>query len=134
VKPRNSDILVRVAIVSLTLSTAYIHSTLGGGLYTLNAIGYVAGAAAMIAPFAITRRYRWFIRLGLAGYAVTTIVAWAVQGPYYMTAYLAKAIELALVTLLVIDFARGAGNPVDRVRDEIRSILGRPHGPLAGRA
>jgi hypothetical protein len=111
-----------VAIVALALSTAYIHLTLGGLRFTLNATGYVVLAAAMIAPIAIAVRYRWLIRLALAGYAATTIVAWAVEGPYYSTAYVAKAIELALIALLVIDMARRDGNPVERLRHEVRSL------------
>jgi hypothetical protein len=119
--------------VALASATAYIHFTLGGALFTLNAIGYVVGAAAIVVPIPIARRYRWLIRIGLAGYAATTIVAWAVDGPYFSTAYVAKAIELALITLLVIDFARRDGNPIDRVRDELRSLFGRSQGEAAGR-
>ncbi len=128
-----ADVAIRVAIVSLALGTAYIHSTLGGARFTLNAVGYLLGAAAVVAPFAIARRYRWLIRIGLAGYAATTIVAWAIEGPYYTTAYVAKAIELALITLLVVDFACRDGNPIDLVRDELRSRFGRARGPAAGR-
>ena len=87
----------------------------------------------MVVPIAIARRHRWLIRIGLAGYAATTIVAWAVEGPYYATAYVAKAIELALIALLVIDFARCDGNPIDRVRDEVRSLSGGSRGTAAGR-
>ena len=117
------DIVLRVAIVALALSTAYIHLTLGGLRFTLNAAGYVVLAAAMIAPFAIAVRHRWLIRLALMGYAATTIVAWAIEGPYYSTAYVAKAIELALITLLVIDTARRDGNPVERLRHEVRTLM-----------
>jgi hypothetical protein len=126
--------VLRVAIVSMTLATAYIHLTLGGLLFTLNAIGYVVGAAALIAPMAIAVRYRWLIRLGLAGYAATTIVAWVIHPIFFPTAYLAKAIEVALIVLLAIDFIRRDGNPIDRIRHEIRSLLGRPQGPASGRA
>ena len=128
-EPRSSrplsggDIALRVAIVALALSTAYIHLTLGGLRFTLNATGYVVLAAAMIAPIAIAVRYRWLIRLALAGYAATTIVAWAVEGAFYSTAYLAKAIELALIALLAIDIARRDGNPVDRLRHEVRALM-----------
>ena len=117
------DMVLRVAIVALALSTAYIHSTLGGLRFTLNATGYVALAIAMIAPIALAVRYRWLIRLALAGYAATTIVVWAVEGPYYSTAYVAKAIELALIALLVIDIARRDGNPVERPRREVRTLM-----------
>ena len=130
----DADIVLRVAIVALTLATAYIHLTLGGLLFTLNAIGYVVGAAALVVPIAIAVRYRWLLRIGLAGYAATTIAAWVIQPIYYPTAYLAKAIELALITVLAIDFIRRDGNPIERIRHEIRSLLARPQGPASGRA
>ena len=117
------DIVLRVAIVALALSTAWIHLNLGGLRFTLNAAGYVALAIAMIAPIALAVRYRWLIRLALAAYAATTIVAWAVEGPYYTTAYVAKAIELTLIALLVIDIARRDGNPVERLRHEVRMLM-----------
>jgi hypothetical protein len=41
----------------------------------LNAIGYFTAAVAMIVPLALAVRFRWFIRLGLIGYAATTILA-----------------------------------------------------------
>ncbi|HET7702358.1 MAG TPA: hypothetical protein VFK35_03090 [Candidatus Limnocylindrales bacterium] len=121
--PRSSlrplDVVIRIAIVGLTLGTAYIHSTLGGLLFTLNAIGYVVAAVAVVIPLGIAIRFRWFVRLGLVGYAAVAIVAWAVQGPYYQTAYIAKAIEIGLIALLAIDFARMDGNPVNVVRSEL---------------
>jgi len=122
------DVVLRTAIVALALGTASIHFRLGGPLFTLNGLGYVAGATAMIIPLTIVRRHRWLVRIGLAAFTVTTIVAWAVQGPFYPVAYLAKAIEVSLITLLAIDFARRDGNPIDRIRDELRSFLGRPQG------
>ena len=42
---RATDIAIRAGIVVLALSTAYIHSTLGGLLFTLNALGYVTAEA-----------------------------------------------------------------------------------------
>jgi hypothetical protein len=114
-----AGVALRFGIVALTLGTAYIHSTLGGLLFTLNATGYVVAAVAMIVPLALAVRFRWFIRLGLMGYAATAIVMWAIQGPYYSTAYIAKAIEVALIFLLAIDFLRADGNPVTVVRREV---------------
>ena len=130
----DADIVLRAATVALTLATAYIHSTLGGLLFTLNAIGYVVGAAALIVPISIAVRYRWLVRMGLAGYAATSIAAWLIQPTYYSTAYLAKAIELALIAVLAIDFIRRDGNPIDRIRHEIRSLQARPQGRASGRA
>ncbi len=115
------DAAIRLAIVGLVLGTAYIHSTLGGLLFTLNATGYLVAAVAMVIPLALASRFRWFIRLGLMGYAAATILGWALQGPYYSTAYLAKAIEVALIALLAIDFVRFDGNPIQVVRREIAS-------------
>jgi hypothetical protein len=113
------DVLLRVATVALTLATAYIHATLGGLLFTLNALGYLVGAAALIVPIPIVAHYRWLVRIGLAGYAATSIAAWIIQPTYYSTAYLAKVIELALIAVLAIDFIRRDGNPIDRIRHEI---------------
>jgi hypothetical protein len=120
---RPLDVIIRIAIVALVLGTAYIHSTLGGLLFTLNAIGYVVAAVAIAVPLGIAIRFRWFVRLGLMGYAATAIVAWAVQGPYYSTAYLAKAIELLLIVLLAVDFARMDGNPVKLVKGELSLLV-----------
>ena len=113
------DIVLRVASVALTLATAYIHATLGGLLFTLNALGYLVGAAALIVPVAIAAHYRWLVRIGLAAYAATSIGAWVIQPTYYSTAYLAKAIELTLIAVLAIDFIRRDGNPIDRIRQEM---------------
>ncbi len=68
---RAADVVIRAAIVVLALSTAYIHSTLGGLLFTLNAVGYVTAAVAMVIPLALAVRFRWVVRLGLIGYAMT---------------------------------------------------------------
>ena len=125
---RPLDVIIRIAIVGLTLGTAYIHSSLGGLLFTLNAGGYVVAALAIVIPLGLAIRFRWFIRIGLMGYAATAILAWAVQGPYYSTAYVAKAIEIVLITLLAIDFARMDGNPVKVIKSELAllsSKLGR---------
>ena len=118
-----AGIALRFGIVALTLGTAYIHSTLGGLLFTLNSIGYVVAAIAMIAPISLAGRFRWVVRLGLIGYAATAITAWAIMGPYYSTAYVAKGIEVALIVLLVVDFLRADGNPVSVVKRELAAGL-----------
>jgi len=116
-------IALRVAIVGLALGTAYIHSQLGGLLFTLNALGYVVAAVAMVIPLGIAIRFRWVVRLGLMGYAATTILGWAIQGPYYSTAFIAKGIEVALIALVAIDFVRADGNPVAKVLSELAAGL-----------
>ena len=120
-----TDIVLRVAIVGLVLATAYIHSTLGGLLFTLNATGYLVAAVALVIPIALAVRFRWVVRLGLIGYAAATIIGWAIQGPYFMTAYIAKAIEVTLIILLAVDFARMDGNPVNVVKSEFAQLSAR---------
>lgn len=127
-----TDAALRLAIVALTLATAYIHSTLGGLLFTLNATGYVVAAVAMLAPIALASRFRWVVRLGLIGYAATTIAGWAIQGPYYSTAYVAKAIEVVLIAAVALDFVRFDGNPVAKVRSEVAAALAYLRGRRTG--
>ena len=100
-------ILLTGVIVELTLATAFIHFTLGGTLFLLNAAGYVALAAgylvAAAAPTPSTRRLGWLPRLGLAAYASVTIVAYLVAGPYFTLGWVTKGIEVAIVTLVIAD-------------------------------
>ena len=116
------DVVIRAAIVALTLATGYIHFTLGGLLFTLNATGYAVAAVAIVIPLALAVRFRWIVRVGLIGYAATAIVAWAIMGPYFTTAYIAKAVEVALITLLAVDFARHDGNPINVVKREAAAL------------
>jgi hypothetical protein len=130
----DADIVLRVAIVALALGTAYIHLTLGGLLFTLTAFGFGGFAGALIAPIALAERFRWLLRLGLIGFTLSVIGGWVLDGARYDIAYLTKAIEVALIGLLAVDFARRDGNPIERVRHEVRSLLARPHGSASGRA
>ncbi len=107
---------IRVAIVGLTLATGWIHLTLGTLLFTLNGLGYLAAAAAMVVPLGLAVRFRWLIRIGLIGYAGAAIVGWYVMGPRYDVAYVAKAIEVALIILLAIEVRAYDGSPIRRIR------------------
>jgi hypothetical protein len=108
-------IVLTTAIVALTLATAYIHSTLGGLLFTLNALGYVALAVAIVIGATVTLpfvvRFSWLPRVALFGYTVATMLGWLMMGPRYDMAYLAKAIEGVLLALLVVDIYRVYGGP-----------------------
>lgn len=119
---RPAGLVLRAAIVGLALATGWIHLTLGGALFTLNALGYGAAAVAMVAPLGLAVRLRWLIRLGLIGYAATTIVGWYLMGPRYDVAYLAKGIELALIVLLLAEVRAYDGNPLRRLRRERRPL------------
>jgi hypothetical protein len=116
-------VALRGLTVGLVLVTAYIHSTLGGLLFSLNAFGYLVAAVAMVVPLGIAVHYRGVVRLGLIGYALTAIVGWAIMGPRYETAYIAKADELILISVLAIDFLRADGNPVSYVKSVVADGL-----------
>jgi hypothetical protein len=115
-------LLLRAAIVGLTLATGWIHLTLGSLLFELNGLGYLVAAAAMVVPIGLAVRYRWFVRLGLVGYALTAIVGWYLMGPRYDVAYIAKAIELALITLLGVEIWAYDGNPLRRIGRTVRPL------------
>jgi hypothetical protein len=122
--------IVVIALVELTLTTAYIHLSLGGMLFTLNAIGYVGLALAFVViatvPHPLVRRFDWLPRVGLGAYTIATIGGYLVLGPYFSLGWVAKAIEVAILTLLVADFRRAYGSPADLVRAALASVgLGR---------
>jgi hypothetical protein len=118
--------VLTAGIVALALTTGWIHFNLGGLLFTLNGLGYAGLAAlyviAAVAPHPLIARFSWAPRVALAGYAVVTIVAWAVQGPYFSTAYVAKAVEVALIALITVDVFRVYGGPIGLVRSAIASV------------
>ena len=117
------DIVLRSAIVALTVATGVIHLTLGGLLFTLNGLGYLTAAVLMIVPLQLAIRYRGVVRLGLIGYAATTIVGWYLMGPRYETAYIAKAIEVGLIALLAIEIRRLDGSPAAIVRRALGDVV-----------
>jgi hypothetical protein len=126
--PRGMELALAAAIVELTLTTAYIHASLGGLLFTLNALGYVALAAAYVVaiavPHPLVRRFAWLPPVALAAYALATILGYLVMGPYFSLGWVAKAIEVALITLLAADAVRAHGSPAGLVRAARASVAG----------
>jgi len=118
--------LIATAIVVLTLTTAYVHFSLGGPLFTLNAAGYAALAVAWIAiatvPHPLVRRFDWMPRIGLAGYVALTITAYLVIGPYFTLGWVAKAIEVAILILLVADLRIAFGTLAGLVGAALSSV------------
>ena len=119
---RWATLALTIPIVELALTTGYIHLTLGGPLFTLNAVGYGVLAAAYAVGAAanggIIGRLAWAPRVALFGYTLTTIGAYLVIGPYFTLGWVAKAVEVALLTLIAADLARAygsAGGLVDAV-------------------
>ncbi|HET9085652.1 MAG TPA: hypothetical protein VFN41_14745 [Candidatus Limnocylindrales bacterium] len=103
--------ILRLEIVALTLATAWIHASLGSTLFLLNAVGYVVLAAALVVPGPVAR-LRWLVRYALIGFAATTIIAWFAFGARFDLAYLSKAIELALIGLLLVESWVVDGGPL----------------------
>lgn len=99
-------------ILELTLATAIIHFTLGGTLFLLNGLGYLAlGAAYLVTaatPMSAVQRYGWLPRTALGVYASVTIVAYLVTGPFFTLGWVTKGIELAIVMLVIADLLSGA--------------------------
>lgn len=100
-------ILLTGVILELTLATAFIHVTLGGTIFLLNAAGYLALGLAYLAAAAVpvpaVQRFGWLPRVGLAAFATVTIVAYLVIGPYFTLGWVTKGIELAIVLLVIAD-------------------------------
>jgi hypothetical protein len=113
------DRLVRVVlalvIIQLTVTTASIHLGLGGQLFTVNGLGYLALAVAYgvgaLVPLPFVDRFAWVPRFGLAGYTLLTIGAYLVIGPYFTLGWVTKGIETALVGLLLADLVAVYGSP-----------------------
>jgi hypothetical protein len=125
-RTRAAGFVVTAAIVGLTLATANIHLGLGGLLFTLNALGY-AGLAGLIvigaaAPMPIVQRFSWFPRVALIGYTAMTIAGYLVMGPYFTLGFIAKGIEVVLISLLVVDVIRVYGSPMGLVRSALESV------------
>ena len=125
--------VLRVAIVVLTIATAYIHSTLGGLMFMANALGYIVFAALMIVPIAFVSRYRWLIRAGLLGFTLITILGWVVMGGRFDLAYVTKAIEVGLVVALLIEMWRYDGGPINVLRRLVQLGLTIVRIPFGGR-
>ena len=125
-RSRTGGFVITAAIVGLTLATGYIHLGLGGLLFTLNALGY-AGLASLIvvgavSPLPAIQRFSWFPRVALIGYAAMTIAGYLVMGPYFTLGWIAKGIEVVLISLLVVDVIRVYGSPMGLVRTALESV------------
>jgi len=113
-------------IVALTLVSGAIHLSLGGMLFTLNALGYFALAAAFVVGAAISQplvvRLSWLPRVALIGYALASIGAWLVMGGRYDLAYVTKGVEVALIVLLIVDIYRVYGGAAGLARHAVASL------------
>jgi hypothetical protein len=105
-----------VGIFLLTLATAAIHLYLaltavaymgfnfGVMLFILNGLGYLTLLAALQLPIPQLARFRSAARWALITFAALTIVLFFLMAPEYtIVGYVDKAIEVALIALLLAD-------------------------------
>jgi hypothetical protein len=110
-----NTVFLRACVVVLTLTTAAVHWSLGGLLFTVNAVGYTALAAAMILPGPIGQ-VRWLARLSLIGFTAATIGGWVLFGARFPLAYLDKSIEVVLIVFLALELWLLDGGPIGVAR------------------
>jgi hypothetical protein len=103
-----TDTVLRIVIAVLTLGTALIHLQLNfpDPVFILNGLGYLTLLAALYLPIPQIARYRDVVRLVLTGYAALTIFLWILLGARTPVAYVDKVIEIALISLLLLDAHR----------------------------
>ena len=107
--------VLRGGVVFLTLTTAAVHASLGGPLFTLNAIGYAGFAIALVLPGRIAAIH-WLVRLGLLGFTAVTIMGWIAFGARFPLAYVDKGVEGVLVVFLLIELWLEDGGPAGVAR------------------
>jgi hypothetical protein len=104
-------------IFLLTLATAAIHLYLaftaipymglnfGVMLFIVNGLGYLALLAVLQLPIPQLARFRGAARWALIAFAAVTIVLFFIMAPkpYTILGYVDKAIEVALIALLLAD-------------------------------
>lgn len=106
--------VLRVSIIVLTLATAIIHVVVAFGSTTpsssdvpfvLNAAGYVGLIGLLYLPIPQLDGYRGPIRVAFILFTVLTIVLYFVFAGFAFdpVGYLDKAIEVVLISLLVVE-------------------------------
>jgi hypothetical protein len=115
---------LRVGILVLALATAIIHLYLaftaipyfglnfGVVLFILNGLGYLGLLAALQLPIPQLVRFRSAARWALVAYAALTIVLFFLMAPSYeFIGYVDKAIEIALIALLLAEAYMASPEP-----------------------
>lgn len=110
---------LQIGIILLTLATAAIHLLLAvvapdpmfTPLFILTALGYLVLLAGLFLPLPFARENRNLVRWAMIGLAALTIIGWLAVGdkswPGGALGYLTKAVEVALIILLLIDRRQG---------------------------
>jgi hypothetical protein len=74
-------------------------------------LGYLGLLTALQLPIPQLARFRSAVRLALVGYTALTIALYVLDTPGMTIGYVDKAIEVALVTLLLVDAYRARLEP-----------------------
>ena len=118
--------LLTAVAVTLSLTTAYIHLSLGSILFTLNAAGYVGLAVLVIIAATVTHpivaRFAWVPHVGLATYAAVTIASYLIVGPYFALGWIAKGVEIALIGVVAAGLIGVYGSPAAVIRAALGSL------------
>ena len=106
ITPSTTNSVLRAGIFVLTLGTAFIHLQLNfpDPVFILSGLGYLALLAALYLPG--LARYRNVVRLVLIGYTALIIFLWVLFGARIPIGYVDKVIEVALISLLILDARR----------------------------
>ena len=129
------DTALVIALATLSATTSAIHyqigglSSLMGMMFWANAVGFAGLAAALVAPIAIARRYRFLVQIAMVGFAAATAGGWLLFGARYDMGYLSFAIEVAMVGLGLAAAYRERESIVAFV-NTIKSLVRRPR-PVA---
>ena len=104
----SANVALRIGIVVLALGTALIHFSLNfpDPGFILAGLGYLALLAALYLPIPQITRYRNVVRWVLLGYTALVLLLWLLIGDRTPIGYTDKAIELALILLLLIEARR----------------------------
>jgi hypothetical protein len=95
--------IIQIGVICLTIATAAIHLYLGGPLFLVNGLVYLALLAMLYMP--ALRRFRAITRIGLIAFTVITIVFWVLYTRFAPDpiGYADKLIEVLLVGMLVLE-------------------------------
>lgn len=106
------------AVILLTLATAAIHfylaptefemgATLFGVLFVLNGLGYVTMVAVIYSPLGFLAPFRGAARGVLVVIALASIGAYFYVGVFDTIGWVDKAVETALIVLVVVEVVTG---------------------------
>lgn len=106
---------LNIGVLLLASATAVIHLYLGLGFgitfFTLNGLGYLGLLALLQLPIPQLARFRGVTRWVLVAYTALTIVLWFLMAGPTVIGYVDKAIEAALIALLLADAYRARSEP-----------------------